>query len=351
VTNGVNNSTLSKFAYDGFGRRRVRTECFWQNGGWATNVLVRYVHDGMVVLQERDANNVPTATYTRGRDLSGSLQGAGGIGGLLALTLHSSLPTPHFFYHADGNGNITCLLNEKQAVAARYVYEPFGNGLSLSGPLAEVNLYRFSSKEAHPVTGLVYYGFRFYDPNLQRWVNRDPMGIRGGANAYLALLNRPPDALDPDGQFALPLPLLIFLGEWAGLGAIGGDIVIIGAGAGLGWGYSWLLPFPDSNRFIPPMPGNSCYNAPPYSVISPAPINPVTCQNVPPGFWPADRGAAEWGKRTGLGAREGKSRFHAVKQRCKGSRATDKYRVNPETGEVLDPEGEVVGDLNEAPPK
>ena len=175
VTNGVNNSTLSRFAYDGFGRRRVRTECVWQNGGWATNALVRYVYDGMVVLQERDGNNLPTVTYTRGRDLSSSLQGAGGIGGLLALTLHSSLPTPHFFYHADGNGNVTCLINEKQAVVARYVYEPFGNVLSMSGSLADLNLYRFSSKEAHPVTGLVYYGFRFYDPNLQRWPNRDPI--------------------------------------------------------------------------------------------------------------------------------------------------------------------------------
>jgi len=200
VTNGVNNSTLSKFAYDGFGRRRVRTECFWQNGGWATNVLVRHVHDGMVVLQERDANNVPTATYTRGRDLSGGLQGAGGIGGLLALTLHSSLPTPHFFYHADGNGNITCLINEKQAVVARYVYEPFGNILSVSGPLAEVNLYRFSSKEAHPISGLVYYGFRFYDPNLQRWLNRDPTHEEGGINLYEFALNSPMFWIDRDGR-------------------------------------------------------------------------------------------------------------------------------------------------------
>ncbi len=272
VTNGVNNSTLSKFVYDRFGRRRVRTECVWQVGGWATNALVRYVYDGMVVLQERDANNLPTATYTRGRDLSGSLQGVGGIGGLLSRTDQTTPTWSHAYYHADGNGNVTCLINEKQAVVARYVYEPFGNVLSLSGPLAEVNLYRFSSKEAHPITGLVYYGFRFYDPNLQRWVNRDWIGIRGGANAYLALLNRPPDALDPDGQLALPLPLLIFLGKWAGLGAIGGDIVIIGAGAGLGWGYSWLLPFPDSNRFIPPMPGNSLRNGLPSLVTSPLPI-------------------------------------------------------------------------------
>ena len=209
VTNGVNNSTLSKFAYDGFGRRRVRTECVWQNGGWATNALVRYVYDGLVVLQERDGNNLPTATYTRGRDLSGGLQGAGGIGGLLALTLHSSLPTPHFFYHADGNGNVTCLINEKHAVVARYVYEPFGNVVSMSGPLAEVNLYRFSSKEAHPVTGLVYYGFRFYDPNLQRWVNRDPIEEDSGGNLYEFCYGAPVVWADPDGLAASDFSLCV----------------------------------------------------------------------------------------------------------------------------------------------
>jgi hypothetical protein len=46
-----------------------------------------------------------------GKDLSGSLQGAGGIGGLLARTDMNSLWTQpanaHAFYHADGNGNIT----------------------------------------------------------------------------------------------------------------------------------------------------------------------------------------------------------------------------------------------------
>jgi len=173
------------------------------------------------VLQERDGNNVPAVTYTRGRDLSGGLQGAGGIGGLLALTLHSSLPTPHFFYHADGNGNITCLLNEKQAVVARYVYEPFGNVLSLSGPLAEVNLYRFSSKEAHPITGLVYYGFRFYDPNLQRWMTRDPLGEMGGLNLYGFAQNTPVCLVDRLGlQPDLPPPFKYYspgageYGDW-----------------------------------------------------------------------------------------------------------------------------------------
>jgi RHS repeat-associated protein len=122
---------------------------------------------------------------TRGNDLSGSLQGAGGIGGLLArsdntkllLTQDSTLASA--CYHSDGNGNVTCLIYTNQFIAAKYLYDPFGNILSMYGPLAEANLYRFSSKEYHPNSGLVYYLYRFYDPNLQRWINRDPLRESG----------------------------------------------------------------------------------------------------------------------------------------------------------------------------
>lgn len=44
----------------------------------------RYLYDGMRAIQERDGNNTPAVRYTRGNDLSGSIEGAGGIGGLLA---------------------------------------------------------------------------------------------------------------------------------------------------------------------------------------------------------------------------------------------------------------------------
>ena len=33
-------------------------------------------------------------------------------------------------------------------------------------------------------TGLCYYGYRFYHPALMRWLNRDPIGERGGLNLY-----------------------------------------------------------------------------------------------------------------------------------------------------------------------
>jgi len=151
-----------------------------------TNTTVRYLYDGNVAIQEREANNLPQVTYTRGRDLSGSLQGAGGVGGLLArtdnsLTLNSQLSTSaHAYYHCDGNGNVTALVNTNGVVVAKYEYDPFGNILAMSGPMANANLYRFSSKEVHANSGLYYYGFRFYSPSLQRWMNRDPLGDWGG---------------------------------------------------------------------------------------------------------------------------------------------------------------------------
>ena len=138
----------------------------------------QFVYDGWRVIQERDINNTPTVSYTRGNDLSGSLEGAGGIGGLLGRShgYSSGSWTNHNFYHADGNGNITYLVESSQALAASYRYDPFGNTISSSGSLADANIYRFSSKEIHVNSGFYYYGYRWYAPNLQRWLNKDPLG-------------------------------------------------------------------------------------------------------------------------------------------------------------------------------
>src|SRR2546422_10652362 len=89
-------------------------------------------------------------------------QGAGGIGGLLARTDHSSITPTHAFYHSDNLGNITALVNSRQYVVARYLYDPFGNALSLGGPLADANVYRFSSQEFHTNSGLTLYLRRAY---------------------------------------------------------------------------------------------------------------------------------------------------------------------------------------------
>ena len=203
----VSGQWRSEFSYDGLLRRRARREYAWSGGAWVKTNEVRYVYDARVVVQERDANNLPQVSYTRGNDLSGSAQGAGGIGGLLARTDHSTL-NPQLstsFYHCDGNGNITCLINLSNAIVAQYSYDPYGSMLAASGPLAQVNLYRFSSKECHPNSCTAYYLYRYYDHNLQRWLNRDPLEEEGGLNMLAFLANDPMDAVDSFG-LASPNP-------------------------------------------------------------------------------------------------------------------------------------------------
>lgn len=206
VTNGVGNSTRSDFFYDGRRRRRVRVEYIWSGSAWASNSTTLYVYDGTTVLQERDGNNLPVISYTRGRDLSGSLQGAGGIGGMLARTDHRLLlandPGASAYYHADASGNITILISTNQVPVARYLYDPFGNLLSQSGPLAAANLYRFSSKEQHLNSGLSYYLYRFYDPSAHRWPGRDPIEETGGINLYGFVGNNPLNRSDSLGLFS-----------------------------------------------------------------------------------------------------------------------------------------------------
>jgi RHS repeat-associated protein len=223
----VSNAWRSEFVYDGRMRRRSRREYTWSSSAWLQTNEVHYVYDSNLVLQEREANNLPLVTYTRGHDLSGSFQLAGGIGGLLGRTDIRLLtivdPNAHAYYHADGNGNVTALINTNQAIVARYLHDPYGSVLSQSGRLGPANLYRFSSEEVHVNSGLTYYLYRLYDPHLQRWLNRDPLGEPGfeairrplvnenadGPNLYTFVLNDPLNEVDylglaPGGPYHPP---------------------------------------------------------------------------------------------------------------------------------------------------
>ncbi|HEV2211014.1 MAG TPA: RHS repeat-associated core domain-containing protein [Verrucomicrobiae bacterium] len=215
--NCTNGGYQTDFFYDGLGRLRKRLEYsipLSSGGGgsasppsgggggggcsWNLNTEVHYIYDGSRVIQELDGSNNPLVGYTRGPDLSGSLEGAGGIGGLLARsdTYSSGNFTSHTYYHADGDGNITYLENSSQSAAAIYRYDPYGNILSSSGTLANANVYRFSSKECCTNSGLYCYLFRFYDPTIQRWINRDPIYEFGGLNLYAYALNKVPYVID-----------------------------------------------------------------------------------------------------------------------------------------------------------
>jgi RHS repeat-associated protein len=204
------NAWKSEFTYDGKMRRRIRKEYTWQPSitNWVQTNEVRYVYDGKIVIQERDGFNLASVTYTRGHDLSGTLEGAGGIGGLLARTDNWKLITgssdSHAYYQADGNGNVTVLIGTNQLLVARYVFDPFGRTVGSVGSLSDANHYRFSSKEIDLNGGCIYYLHRFYEPVLQRWINRDPTYENGDNNLYRFLANEPLDNIDPYGLALVP---------------------------------------------------------------------------------------------------------------------------------------------------
>ena len=124
--------------------------------------------------------------YVWGVDLSGTLQGAGAVGGLLAVVSTTAAnPQPAVYYPGyDGNGNVCSATDAAGALAAAFEYDPFGNLLSAEGPAAAQIPFRFSTKYTDAETRLVYYGYRFYAPELGRWPNRDPIGEIGGENMY-----------------------------------------------------------------------------------------------------------------------------------------------------------------------
>ena len=192
----VPNAWQTQFARDGLGRLRVLREFTWRNGAWSQTNETRYLYDGNLIIQERDANNNVLATYTRGLDLSGGLSGAGGIGGLLSRTAGAN----SYYYHSDGAGNITAMLDGNENVAARYLYDPFGRVLGQWGALAGANPMQFSSMPLAPASGLSLYPFRAYDPALQRWLSRDPLGEAGGINLYGFVGNSALNAVDPLGM-------------------------------------------------------------------------------------------------------------------------------------------------------
>jgi RHS repeat-associated protein len=128
--------------------------------------------------------------------VSGELQGAGGVGGLLYLTLDDEIYIPLY----DGGGNVTKYIDASGNIVASYTYGAFGQLLSKSGPFADVFRFRFSTKYYDAEIGLYYYGYRFYSTALMRWLNRDPIGEEGGLNLYGFCGNNAMCRYDGDGR-------------------------------------------------------------------------------------------------------------------------------------------------------
>ena len=206
--NGQKSEVRESFRYDALHRRVARSES-------STNTTTYFVHDGWNVIAEYAASprlsvssspRLPQVRHIWSEDLSRTLQGAGGIGGLLSSThfnwepgTGNREPTKLFFSY-DSNGNVILLTNTLCLTAAKYRYDAFGKTISATGSVANLNRYRFSSKPLELASELAFYGYRYYDPITGRWPSRDPATeIVGGIQLYTLAKNDPLNNFDPNG--------------------------------------------------------------------------------------------------------------------------------------------------------
>ena len=183
-----NSVAVASNVYDYASRRVVKT---------TQGVTRGYQYDGWNLIRETAGTNV--TQYVWGLDLSQTLQGAGGVGGLLSVAVAGGGDPGRYFPAYDANGNVTDYVNSSGSIVARYEYDPFGGMTYQTGTLAEQFVYRFSTKYWDAETALYYYGYRYYSPELGRWVNRDPIGERGGRNLMANMLNNTPNKVDIHG--------------------------------------------------------------------------------------------------------------------------------------------------------
>jgi len=159
------------YLYDGDGHRVRKI-----SGG----VTVNYFYDGSSVVAETDGLGNIQKKYDPGVSVT-DRQGT------------------KLYYLYNGHGDVAGLMDANQNLVQSYEYDAFGNTV---GDTKDPNPARYVGSGgvySDDDLGLQYMWNRWYDPNLGRFVSRDPIGFKGGLNLYAYVGNNPMNRIDPGG--------------------------------------------------------------------------------------------------------------------------------------------------------
>ncbi len=163
----VSNETalVASYAYDYLGRRISKT---------VGSETTTFLWNGNHIIHEESATK--TNSYCWGQNDH-----------LVSATLGGT----NVFYCHDGNKNVTDLVDASGNAVAQYEFDPYGNINVKTGILSDANPFRFSNEYHDPETGHVAYMRRYLDTITSSWLNRDPIGEKGGLDLYGFVGNNP----------------------------------------------------------------------------------------------------------------------------------------------------------------
>jgi len=196
-TNGVE---LASYEYDPLGRRCIRRTADGTNT--VTNV---YVYAGAQIVADLDGTGKVVRTYAW----------APGIDRLLAMTVHTGETAVTYYALTDHQGSVHAWLNEGGDIVEHYEYNTWGKlMLAKNGAHQDISAstignrylwhgreYEWATHKALNDKGLYYFRARWYRPDngYGRWLSKDPIGIAGGLNQYVAFGNNPVSFADAFG--------------------------------------------------------------------------------------------------------------------------------------------------------
>ncbi|MCG8614460.1 MAG: hypothetical protein MI864_28440 [Pseudomonadales bacterium] len=149
---------------------------------------IEYIYDGNSVLEEVQNNSNTLVAHYRYADR------------LLSLTT----PGTTQYYHYSSLGTTANLTDPAGNTVISYRTDPYGEITKQEGN--SVNRQVFTGQEHDELTGLIYFGARFYDPDIGRFITQDSYlgepGTPPSLHRYLYAYGIPTVCIDPDGRAA-----------------------------------------------------------------------------------------------------------------------------------------------------
>lgn len=110
----------------------------------------------------------------------------------------------HWYYLLDGHGSVVAVINNSgSTVGNRYAYDEYGRSVFAYGTPTVAQPWGYTAGYTDP-TGLTKFGTRYYDPNLGRWTQPDPvagtLASPQTVDRYLYASDNPIDNTDPTGM-------------------------------------------------------------------------------------------------------------------------------------------------------